>query len=310
MKYTINDIAQLCNVGKSTVSRVLNNDPNVREETRLRIQAMIDKLGFQPNRSARAMRGISEKVVGIIITRLKSTAESQTLSQILQELYQKNITPLIVESQFQPAMVERHLQIFQQKQVDGVIIFAFSELTENILKQWKGNIVTLVKGYPNISHIAYDDMNAMNYLLETFYHQNYHNIAYLGVAENDETTGKLRNQSYLKFCQKYHLNTNLVLAELSAESAYQKMEELFVKKVDAIVCASSSLAIGALKFLQKNQQKVPLACIGKNELLQYLIPDMLCLDFGYQIAGSWAVEMLIKQMNGDKQVEQRIVPFK
>lgn len=93
MKYTINDIAQICKVGKSTVSRVLNKDPNVKEETRLRVQETIDRLGFQPNRSARAMRGISERVVGIIVTRLNSTSESQTLSKILQELHLQNITP-------------------------------------------------------------------------------------------------------------------------------------------------------------------------------------------------------------------------
>ena len=55
--YTIKDIADLCGVGKSTVSRVLNHDPKVSEETRQKIQFIIDETGFQPNRSARAMRG-------------------------------------------------------------------------------------------------------------------------------------------------------------------------------------------------------------------------------------------------------------
>ncbi|WP_353735826.1 LacI family DNA-binding transcriptional regulator [Actinobacillus suis] len=58
MKLTIKDIAARCNVGKSTVSRVLNNDPKVSVQTRERVQAVIDELGFQPNQSARAMRGL------------------------------------------------------------------------------------------------------------------------------------------------------------------------------------------------------------------------------------------------------------
>ena len=62
--YTINDIADLCKVGKSTVSRVLNHDPKVSEETRQKIQSIIDQIGFQPNRSARAMRGAAEPVAG------------------------------------------------------------------------------------------------------------------------------------------------------------------------------------------------------------------------------------------------------
>ncbi|WP_341536034.1 LacI family DNA-binding transcriptional regulator [Actinobacillus equuli] len=125
MKLTIKDIAVRCNVGKSTVSRVLNNDPKVSVQTRERVQAVIDKLGFQPNQSARAMRGASSPVVGIIVTRLNSTAESQTLSTILQQLYAKNIIPLIVESQFQPELVTRHFALFRHAEWMGLFYLAF-----------------------------------------------------------------------------------------------------------------------------------------------------------------------------------------
>lgn len=310
MKYTIKDIAKLCGVGKSTVSRVINNDPNVKDDTRARVQAVINEVGFQPNRSARAMRGISELVVGIIVTRLNSPSESQTLSAILQELYPKEITPLIVESQFQPELVERHLEIFKQRQVDGVIIFGFSELTSQILQKWQASIVTLVGQYPNIPSVSYDDENAVQCLLTHFYEQGHHHIAYLGVTDDDQTTGKLRNQSYRQFCEQYQLTPNLVLGDLSMENAYRNMADLFAQPVDAIVCASSSLAIGALKFLQKTGQNRPLACIGCNHLVQYLVPEMLCLDFGYHQAGKWAVEMLLNQLNGNKMLERRCVPFK
>lgn len=134
MKLTIKDIAARCGVGKSTVSRVLNNAPNVNPQTRAKIQSIIDELNFAPNKTARAMRGSGEQVVGIIVTRLNSTAESQTLSQILRALYAQNITPIIVESQFKPAQVEREPLLFQQRQVDGVILFGFSTLQAQHLR--------------------------------------------------------------------------------------------------------------------------------------------------------------------------------
>lgn len=56
-KLTINDIAKLCGVGKSTVSRVLNQDPMVNEETRKKVNSIIEKYKFTPSKSARAMRG-------------------------------------------------------------------------------------------------------------------------------------------------------------------------------------------------------------------------------------------------------------
>lgn len=68
-RLTIKDIARLSGVGKSTVSRVLNNESGVSERTRERVEAVMNQHGFSPSRSARAMRGQSDKVVAIIVTR-------------------------------------------------------------------------------------------------------------------------------------------------------------------------------------------------------------------------------------------------
>lgn len=309
MKYTIKDIAQLCQVGKSTVSRVLNDDPNVNPATRERIQAVIKSLNFQPNRSARAMRGSREPVVGIIVTRLNSAAESQTLSAILPALYRQQITPIIVESQFQPALVSRHFKLFRERQVNGVILFGFSQLSHAVLNEWQHHLVTVARPYPNISAVFYDDAHAVKLLMQRFYQQGHREIAYLGVNDDDETTGKLRNQSYLQFCEQHHLSPNLVKTPLGADNAYRNAPQLFRQPVSAIVCASSSLTIGCLKYLQETQQNRPLATIGRNELLDYLIPDLISLDFGYQQAGKWAVELLLKQLQGDTEIEQRKVPL-
>ena len=57
-RLTIKDIARLSGVGKSTGSRVLNNESGVSQRTRERVEAVMNQHGFSPSRSARAMRGI------------------------------------------------------------------------------------------------------------------------------------------------------------------------------------------------------------------------------------------------------------
>lgn len=74
-RLTIKDIARMSGVGKSTVSRVLNNEGSVSPQTRERVEAVIRQHGFTPSKSARAMRGQSDKVVGIIVSRLDSPSE-------------------------------------------------------------------------------------------------------------------------------------------------------------------------------------------------------------------------------------------
>lgn len=308
-KLTIKDIAQRCGVGKSTVSRVLNNAPNVSEKTREKIQAVINQLGFQPDRTARAMRGNQESVVGIIVTRLHSTAEMQTLSAILKQLYARNITPMIVESQFQASAVSKYFQLFEQRQVNGVIVFGFSSLPLETVQQWKSPIVSLVRAYPDISAVYYDDENAIKALLKALYMKGHRQIGYLGVDDQDETSGRIRNQSYLNFCKDYELTPNMVLAALDPESAFEQTAQLLKAAPSAVLCGSTSLAIGALKYLQKNQQTIPLAYLGENALLQHFCPDLLCLDFGYVQAGKTAVDLLLRQLNGDHCVMQQKVPF-
>lgn len=76
-KLTILDIARLAGVGKSTVSRVLNQDPKVKQATRERVEQIIAEHGFVPSKSARAMRSQSQQVVGIIVSRLDSVPKTR-----------------------------------------------------------------------------------------------------------------------------------------------------------------------------------------------------------------------------------------
>lgn len=307
-KYTINDIARLCQVGKSTVSRVLNQDPKVSEATRQKVLAVIEELGFRPNRSARAMRGATEPVVGIIVSKLNSSGESQTLRAILTSLYRQQITPMIVESQFDEQQVAHHLKLFQQRQVDSVIVFGFSPLSEKILRQWRGNLVVIARHFAQMSSVYYDDRGAIAALMNKLYQQGHRHIGYLGIHDQDETTGRLRTQSYLDFCQAHQLIPNVALTELDIEAGYQHCAKL-ATPLDAVLCASTSLAVGAVKYLQESQQIRPLAYIGQNALLEHFVPNLISLDFGYEQAGKWAVELLLAQINGDKTVQHRLVSF-
>lgn len=88
-RLTIKDIARLSGVGKSTVSRVLNNESGVSERTRERVEAVMNQHGFSPSRSARAMRGQSDKVVAIIVTRLDSLSENLAVQTMLPAFYEQ-----------------------------------------------------------------------------------------------------------------------------------------------------------------------------------------------------------------------------
>ena len=95
-RLTIKDIARLSGVGKSTVSRVLNNESGVSQRTRERVEAVMNQHGFSPSRSARAMRGQSDKVVAIIVTRLDSLSENLAVQTMLPAFYEQGYDPIMI----------------------------------------------------------------------------------------------------------------------------------------------------------------------------------------------------------------------
>lgn len=121
-KLTILDIAKLSGVGKSTVSRVLTNDPKVKPETRAKVERVIQDSGYVPLKSAQLMRGGSEKVIGVIISRLESPSENRAVGRMLQVLYQNGYDVVIMESQFDRTKTNEHLEVLHKRNVDGVII--------------------------------------------------------------------------------------------------------------------------------------------------------------------------------------------
>ena len=82
-RLTIKDIARLSGVGKSTVARVLNNESGVSQRTRERVEAVMNQHGFSPSRSARAMRGQSDKVVAIIAVSYTHLADRPPVASFL-----------------------------------------------------------------------------------------------------------------------------------------------------------------------------------------------------------------------------------
>ncbi len=66
-------IAKLANVSRSTVSRVVNNYANVPEDTKRRVQAIIDEYGYVPNVSGRALAGKESKIIGLFIADINNT---------------------------------------------------------------------------------------------------------------------------------------------------------------------------------------------------------------------------------------------
>lgn len=302
-KLTILDIAKLSGVGKSTVSRVLTNDPKVKPETRAKVERVIQESGYVPSKSAQAMRGGSQKVVGVIISRLDSPSENRAVGSMLQRLYQEGYDAVIMESQFDRDKTNEHLDVLKKRNVDGVIVFGFSELDVERLDGWRHNSVVIAMDTDAISSINYDNQGVIEHALDYVASKGKQNVAFIGVDPSDKTTGKLRLDAYLDWVTRQQQSANFQTGQLNHESAYQLVDRVLQPNTEAIVCASDTLALGVIKRLQElEREDIMVTGVGGNELLSFLFPNIFSIDPGYSQAGEKAAKLLISKINGDGEV--------
>ncbi len=308
-RLTIKDIARLSGVGKSTVSRVLNNESGVSARTRERVEAVMQQEGFSPSRSARAMRGQSDKVVAIIVTRLDSLSENLAVQTILPSLYEQGYDPIMMESQFSPKLVEEHLGVLQRRNIDGVILFGFTGIPEKIMQPWQSTLVLMARDAKGFASVCYDDEGAITILMTRLYEQGHRHISFLGVPHSDITTGYRRHHAYLDFCKTYTLTPNFALPGLAMKQGYDHVAEVLMPETTALVCATDTLALGASKYLQEKQiTTLQLASVGSTPLMKFLHPEIITVDPGYAEAGRQAARQLIGQITQSCDLRQIVIP--
>lgn len=309
-KLTILDIAKMAGVGKSTVSRVLTNDPKVKPETRFKVEQIIKDSGFTPSKSAQSMRGGSQKVIGIITSRLDSPSENKAISGILEIIYKQGYDAVIMESQFDTQKTNEHLEVLRKRSVDGVILFGFTDCDMVEIERWNERIIVIAMDTDKVSSINYDNHGVIRQALHYLFERQLTNVAYIGVDPSDKTTGKLRLDAYLEWCQEYDLSAKFATGQLDHKSAYALVDSVLDDEIQAIVCASDTLALGVAKRLQELQRNdIQITGVGGNELLSFLFPNIISINPGYQYAGESAAKQLLQQLEASASIAHLTQPL-
>lgn len=308
-KLTLNDIARLSGVGKSTVSLVVNNSSKVKKTTRERVEAIIKQHGYTPSKAAQALRSQREKIIGVIVTRLDSASENQAVRAILPYIYEQEYDAILMESLLDLKLLEDHLHVLEQRNVEGVIVFGFSEINKKILKNFKNKLVLIASSLPGVTSVMYDNAGAVKVLMEKMSNEGHKGVSYIGVTNNDKTTGSTRYLTYLESCTKFSFSPVAALGDLSYQSGYDLAKKIITAETSAVVCASDTIALGAIKYIKEQSWNIKVGSIGSTPLMNFLHPDVMSVRLGYQEGGFKASQLLFAMLKGDKIKEHATIPF-
>ena len=193
---TINDIAKLAGVAKSTVSRHLNGG-SVSRKTAAKIEAVIKQTGYVPNSFAQSLKAKESRMIGVIIPRLDSFSANCILSEIDEVFRQHNYQVLIINSNFSVSREEEALRTFQVNKMDGVI-FLMSHTDNRIIELLENvqvPIVTIGQEFLDENTIYYDEESAGRQLADYLYAMGHRDMDFLTVTTTDPAVGIKRRDA-------------------------------------------------------------------------------------------------------------------
>lgn len=274
---TIKDIAKMCGVGISTVSRALNNHPDINPETRKKIMEVIEETGFIPNNSARNLKRTDAKCIAVLVKGITNPFFSNMI-QIIEEETQRNKYALVLRHvEAHEDEVDVALELEKEKRLRG-IVFLGGRFTHSEEKLAKLNVpfifstigvdITDRIGRVEFSNIAVDDKLESKKMTEYLLELGHRQIAIIA-EKPEQPVGRLRVEGYREACEERGLavSEDMIcyvqdnIDSYSMENGYMTAKKLIESevgaKVTAIYATSDSLAIGACRAVLEAGKKIP-----------------------------------------------------
>nr|WP_174806934.1 catabolite control protein A [Paenibacillus elgii] len=322
---TIYDVAREAGVSMATVSRVVNNNPNVKPQTRKKVFEAIERLGYRPNAVARGLASKKTTTVGVVIPDISNSIFSEVARGIedIANMYHYNI--ILSNADKKKEKEIRVINTLLEKQVDG-LLFMGGAITEEHIQAFKTSSVPVVlcatadeqRTIPSVDidheKAAFD---AVNVLLEN----GHRDIAMISGTLQDPANGYARYQGYKKALEAANipLREDLVrIGNYRYESGLE-VTKYFLEldnRPTAIFAATDEMAIGAIHTLQDNGLKVPedmsVISVDNIRMASMVRPLLTTVAQPMYDIGAVAMRLLTKLMNKEtkdaSELSQVILP--
>lgn len=314
---TIYDVAREAGVSMATVSRVVNGNKNVKENTRQKVLEVIDRLDYRPNAVARGLASKKTTTVGVVLPNLANSYFSILAKGIddIAEMYKYNI--IIASSDENDDKEVSVVNTLFAKQVDG-IIFMGNHLTDKIRAEFSrsrtpvvlAGTVDLDKQLPSVNiDYAQAVKDAVDILAK-----GHEKIAFVSGPLIDDINGKVRLAGYKEGLKENKLGFSEGLifeANYKYQDGFDLAQRLINAGATAAYVAEDELAAGLLNGLHAAGKLVPedfeLITSNDSPVVKFTRPNLTSISQPIYDLGAVAMRMLTKIMNKEELEEKEIV---
>ncbi len=311
-KVTIHDIAQLCNVSKSSVSRYLNNG-YVSKEKAAKIKAAIEETGFQTNFFAARLKSKRSHLIGILVSKIDTLEKGNILSGITKKLSEKRYQGMILMSDGHVHKEAACINSFHQQGVDAIIIVDILnvEIHKELLKKLDIPVLYANQICTYANALSLNEIKAGTLLGEFLLRTGQISIAYINKQSH---ASELRKDAILSCYQASGVDCVFHVIDFDGmnEQAYAKAKKILSLQVDVVLCDGDEIAQSIMKYFQEMQIKVPydvsVVSFGGQSLGRMLSPSLTSIVFDYEVFGENLAKTVIKMVE-NQPLEQLEVPL-
>jgi len=323
---TIKDIARLSGCGVATVSRVLNDHPDVSDETRRKVLAVVEEQGFQPNNNAKHLKQQASSSIAIIV--------KGTMNMLFADLVEK-IQALLRDAGQDAAVyyldedaneVTYALQLNRERRPRGIIFLGGDlELFEAGFAPITVPCVLLTNTardlhFSNLSSFTTDDGLAAEKVIDLLAGQGHRHIGLLGGNWSCTQISHRRLTGCQAACRRYGIpfdvDRQCEPCRYSMPDAYAATRVLLERcpELTAIFAIGDVMAMGAIRALRDMGKRVPedISVVGYDGIAagQYFLPRLTTVQQDTQQLAERGVETLLRGIVLNGRPVHELIPFR
>jgi len=322
---TIKDIAKAANISVTTVSRALNNYHDVNEETKKRIKAIAEELGYSPNIAARSLISKKSRTLGLLLSNVtrassKDNIAFEVLCGMNDRAGELGYDLVLFSTTPQKQHAKSYKTLCQERGVDGVIIMGI-RLDDPYLKEIvKSDIpcvlIDIMLEGTNVGYVTSNNeegaRGATQYLLQG----NHVKIGMInGHSQADVSMYRLNGYKQALEEAGVPFDESLVVNGLFSEAGGREAAIQLLQMhpdITALFCASDLMALGALQAARELELRVPedLSIMGFDniDIASYCSPALTTVHQHKYELGEQAAQMLIELLEDRDANHHTVLP--
>lgn len=311
----IYDVAERAGVSHQTVSRVLNDNSKVTEQTRQRVETAIADLGYQRNNAARSLVTAQTRMIGVVITNTGYFGPNSTMRAMEEQAringyfaFSVSVDPESSES------IESGIRQMKDLGVDALVMIAPQITSMQLARPLLGGIPIVILDHSNeagLFSVTIDDYQGAKKATRCLIDSGHKKLLHLSGPEG-WFESEARTRGFKDACSEAGIEPlALVDGSWEPETGYLKAVEIAETGATGVFCANDQLAIGLMRGLHELDVSVPgdISIVGYDDLPEssYLTPALTTIRPDFETLGKRLMSLLLEELEGDPSVRRETI---